>query len=224
MANSALQPISVTDVRTAQDASQFRLKPPPDPACAPPSTMLPPWPSLVTWPSYSSAVRVGAEHEPVLLIVERVEDHAEAVAVVQRRVAPRLRRDDRRRRPVVADHADVQRVLGEPDAHLGALGRRLALVRGGLPEVAAGGHPCPRVVADHVAVDVGAAASGEATICRAWGAAGWASAGAEMPATSRTRTRRATAIGSGDSISSVQTHRSTSCPKGSRRISCVAES
>jgi hypothetical protein len=90
---------------------------------------------------------------PILLVAKRVEDQPEAVAVVQRRIAPRLGRDNCRRRPVVADDADVQRVFGEPDPYLRVLGRRLACVGGRLPEVSAGDDTSPGVVVNDDAVE-----------------------------------------------------------------------
>ena len=100
----------------------------------PPPRPPPPWPSLVTWPSYSIAGRVGAEHEAVLPIAIGVEDHPEAVGVVEVGVAARVGDDDARGLAVVADDADVERVGREDDAHLGVLGGGLPFVGLLLPE------------------------------------------------------------------------------------------
>ena len=97
--------------------------------------------------------RVRPEHEPVLLIPVGVEDDLEAVGLDQRRVAPRVRDDDRRGVADEADHPEVDRVAGVDDAHLGALRRRLALVRGVLAEPGLGARGRPHRLAEHVSVD-----------------------------------------------------------------------
>ena len=74
------------------------------------------------------AGRIGAEHEPVLTIAIGVHDHLEAVGVVQRRIAARVRHDDAGRIAVVHDRTDIERVVGEDHADLGPLGHRLTLV------------------------------------------------------------------------------------------------
>ena len=98
--------------------------------------------------------RVRAEHEPVLLVLVGVEDEPEAVGLDQRRVAPRVRDDDRRGVPDEADHPEVDRVVGVHDPHLGALGRRLALVGGVLAEPRLGARGGPGRLAEHVPVDL----------------------------------------------------------------------
>ena len=101
------------------------------------------------------AGRVRAEDEPVEAVAVRVEDHPEAVGVVERRVAPRVRHDDRVGLAVVAHHPDVERVGGVDDPHLRPLRRRLPLVRLLLPEIGDGRGRLPRGVADHLAVEHG---------------------------------------------------------------------
>ena len=96
---------------------------------------------------------VGAEDEPVLDVLEGVEDHPEAVRVVERAVAPRVRDDDLRRIAVVAHDPDEQGVAGEDQPHLGALGDRLAFV--GLVLLEPGNRRCllPDRIRKHVPVD-----------------------------------------------------------------------
>src|SRR5688500_19186053 len=53
------------------------------------------------------AGRIGAEHEAVLTIAIGVDDHLEAVGVVERRVAARVGDDDARRIAVVHHGAKV---------------------------------------------------------------------------------------------------------------------
>ena len=99
------------------------------------------------------AGRVGAEHEPVLPIAIRVEDHLEAVGVVQRRVAARIGDDDARRIGVVEHRADVERVRREHDPHFRSLRRRLPFVGLLLPEGRDRRRLRPRGIAEHIAVD-----------------------------------------------------------------------
>ena len=98
--------------------------------------------------------RVGPEHESVLQVPVGIEHDLEAVGLDQRRVAPRVRDDDRRRVGDEADHAEVDRIVGVDDPYLGALRRRLTLVRGVLVEsgLRACGHPGR--FAQHVAVNL----------------------------------------------------------------------
>jgi len=69
---------------------------------------------------------VGAEHEAVAPVLERVEDDLEAVRFVQRRVAAAVRDDDAVRLAVVADDRDEEGVLREREADLRSLCARLA--------------------------------------------------------------------------------------------------
>ena len=101
--------------------------------------------------------RVRPEHEPVLLVAVGVEDDLEAVGLDQRRVAPRVRDDDRGGIADEADHPEVDRLVGVDDAHLGPLRRRLALVGGVLAEPGLRGRGGPDRLAQHVAVDDGCA-------------------------------------------------------------------
>ena len=82
------------------------------------------------------ARRIHDEDEPVAAIGERVEDHLEAVLLAGREVLADVVDDERGRRRVVADDADVERVVVVGDAHVGQLGRRLPFMRLGLHEVA----------------------------------------------------------------------------------------
>ena len=104
--------------------------------------------------------RAGSEDESVLPVAERIEDHHEAVAVGERRVAPAVVDDDRRRVAVVADDTDIDGVAGVDDADLGLLGRRLALVGRGLAKAGCRSRCAPRGVAQHVAVEDGGVLDG----------------------------------------------------------------
>ena len=85
--------------------------------------------------------------------MEGVEDHLEAVGLLERGVAPAVGDDDLPRLPVVANGGDVEGIVGGADEDLGALGRRLPLVGGGLPETGGRGDPSPGGVGEHLAVD-----------------------------------------------------------------------
>ena len=98
-------------------------------------------------------VRVGGEDEPVLAVVISVEDHLEAVAVVEWRVAAALRDHDALRLAIVADDADVKRVGCVEDADLGLLGRRTAFLWRCLPEIGEYWRDGPGRVVEDVAVD-----------------------------------------------------------------------
>ena len=86
------------------------------------------------------AGRVGAEDEPILLIQIGVQDDLEAVGVPQGRIAAAVCHDDGLRIPDVADHPEVQRVVGVDDPDLGAFRRRLPLVRPVLTKAGGGRH------------------------------------------------------------------------------------
>ena len=96
---------------------------------------------------------VGAEHEPVLAIAVGVDDHLEAVGVVQRRITPRVGDDDAVWIRIEQLHADVQRVGREDHAHFRPLGCGLALVWLLLPEVGDRRRHLPCRIASDVAVD-----------------------------------------------------------------------
>ena len=78
-------------------------------------------------PVVLDAGRVGAEDEPVLPVQVGVENDLEAVGLVQRRVAPAVRHDDRAGVRGVADNPEVDGVGVVHDADLGAFRGRLAL-------------------------------------------------------------------------------------------------
>ena len=109
-------------------------------------------PSLAICVSDSRAGGVGGEHEAVAAIGEGVEDHLEAVLLAGREVLADVVDDQHRRRRVVADDADVERVAIVGDAHLGELGRRLPFVRLGLDEVVCRLRGAPRLFVER-AVD-----------------------------------------------------------------------
>ena len=96
---------------------------------------------------------IGAEHEAVLPIAIGVDDHLEAVGVVHRRVAPRIRDDDAGWIGVVHHRADVERVGGEHDPHFGALRHRLPFVGLLLPEGGDRRGLRPGRIAEHVAIE-----------------------------------------------------------------------
>ena len=73
------------------------------------------------------ARRGGAEDEPVLQVVVGVEDDLEGVRVAEPRVPAGVGGDDAVGVAVVEGGADVERVVVEEDADLGALRRRLPL-------------------------------------------------------------------------------------------------
>jgi len=62
--------------------------------------------------------------------------------------------DDAARIVVVADHADVERLVGKADEHLGALRRGPALVRARLPEAFGSHGALPGRIAQHPAVQL----------------------------------------------------------------------
>jgi hypothetical protein len=72
---------------------------------------------------------VRAEHVAVLPIEEPVDEHTEAISVVERRVAAAIGGDDRERLGVVSHHADVERAVREAHEDLSALARRLPVRR-----------------------------------------------------------------------------------------------
>ena len=91
-------------VRTVQAPSQLRLKPPTRTrrtAAAPPPRPAAALPFVGHLAVVLDAGRVGAEDEAVLAVAVGVEDHPEAVGVVERRVAARVGHDDARRVAVV---------------------------------------------------------------------------------------------------------------------------
>ena len=78
---------------------------------------------------------VGAEHEPVLLVAEGVEDHLERVHLPQTRVAARVGRDDQRRIAVVTDDPDVDRLVVVENPHHRPFRAGLPFERLGLHEI-----------------------------------------------------------------------------------------
>ena len=96
---------------------------------------------------------IGAEDEAVLAVAVGVEDDPEAVHVVERRVAARVRDDDGGRLAVVHHRTDVERVPGEDDPDLGPLRRRIALDRQLLEEPIDRRRRGPGRIAQHVAVE-----------------------------------------------------------------------
>ena len=92
----------------------------------------------------------GAEDKTTPLVVERVEDDLDAVAVVQRGVSTTVRDGDLPGCLVIADHADIQRGGGEDEPHLRLLRGRLPFIGAGLPELCGGVGLRPgRVAQDH---------------------------------------------------------------------------
>ena len=81
------------------------------------------------------AERVDGEDVAIAPIGEGVEDHLEAVLLAGREILSNVVDDDAARRGIAAEHADVERVAVEGDAHFGRFGGRLALMRLGLHEV-----------------------------------------------------------------------------------------
>jgi len=84
------------------------------------------------------AERVGAEHERVLAIVERVEQDLNRVRVIEVRVTAALAHQNVLRLVVEADDADVQILAIEQKSNFRSLGRRLAVVGFLLDESAEG--------------------------------------------------------------------------------------
>ena len=157
MASSASQPRSVTCACTVQSASQLALKAPRAPRVdprppTPGSAEEPVAPSPATWPSVLHAEGIGAEDEPVLMVVEGVENELDRVRLGEVGVALALRVGDAIGLAVEGDDADVEVLVVEGDPHLGFLRRRLALVGVLLHEVGVGLDPRPDVVVD-AAVD-----------------------------------------------------------------------
>ena len=70
------------------------------------------------------AGRVGAEDEPVLQIVERIEHHLKRVLLIQIRVASRIGRHNLRRIAIVQHHPYVHRIVVIYDAYFCLLGGR----------------------------------------------------------------------------------------------------
>ena len=90
------------------------------------------------------ARRIGRELVAVALVVEGVEDDAEAVAAVGVEVLLQVVDDDAAGIVVAGEHAEIERVVVVEDAHLGVEGRRLAFARVVLDEVLAPSAPRPR--------------------------------------------------------------------------------
>ena len=99
--------------------------------------------------------RVGAEDEPVLLVQVGVDDDLEAVGVRQGRVAAAVGHDDRLRILNVADHPEIQHVVGVDDLDLGALRRRPALVGLVLTEAGSGHRIHVGRIVEDITVDEG---------------------------------------------------------------------
>ena len=144
MANSADQPDSSVAVRTSHAPSQFRLKPPPDPdSWRPPPPPPPPapapngllLPSAVTCPSVLESHGIGREDEAVLPVAIGIQDDAEAVGVVQWRIAARVGHGQTRGVSIPQHDAEVERVVRIDNPNLGPFGGGGARVRRGLPEV-----------------------------------------------------------------------------------------
>ena len=155
MRNSALQPPSSRLVATCQLPSQFRLKPPPEPACwrppprPPPRNppLPPPW--STTWPSYWIPAGLVPKTNPFWPVLIGIEDQEHGVGPVQVGVTDALALDELTGLIVgrANRHVQVGFVLRHP--HPGVLRGRLAVARCALHEARHGPSFGPSFVIGH---------------------------------------------------------------------------
>ena len=95
---------------------------------------------------------IGTEDEAGLAVAIGIEDDLEAVGLVEGCVAACVGNDNAIRLAVVANDADVERIVVESDEDLRLLGGRLTFVGGGLHEAGGRGEVAPSRIRQNLAV------------------------------------------------------------------------